>query len=59
MTTQFITLELPRPADPTLLIPMILQELNQRGMPLRWAITELISPGRIRVEAVVTVRDSL
>ncbi|AFY60925.1 hypothetical protein [Synechococcus sp. PCC 6312] len=54
MKTQFITLELPQPPDPSQLISLITEELIKVGMPLRWAITELPEPGMIRVEAVVT-----
>lgn len=54
LTTKFLILELPQPDDPSQLILLISQELTKMGSPLRWAITELPKPGRMRIEAVVT-----
>jgi uncharacterized membrane protein YdcZ (DUF606 family) len=52
MATQFITIEINLAA---LVIPLqaaIEAQLNERGEPLRWAITSVCS-GIVRVEAVV------
>lgn len=56
MTTHFITAEIDLQETPSQLQQAIEAELQERGEPLRWAITQ-VDPERktARVEAVVTV----
>ncbi|MBU6229836.1 MAG: hypothetical protein KGQ93_09100 [Cyanobacteria bacterium REEB459] len=57
LTIDWITLELPLPVLTSALIPLIKQQLQQRGEPLRWAITRVNSTTNlITVEAVVIVQ---
>jgi hypothetical protein len=56
MTTHFITAEIDLQESPTQLNQAIEAELNKRGEPLRWAITQVDSQQQTaQVEAVVTV----
>jgi hypothetical protein len=56
MTTHFITAEIDLQESPTQLNHAIEAELNKRGEPLRWAITQVDSQQQTaQVEAVVTV----
>ncbi len=55
MTTHFITAEMDLQANPLALTQAIEEELNKRGEPLRWAITEVdTEKEKVTVEAVVT-----
>ena len=59
MTTHFITAEIDWQADPAEMARAIEGELQKRGEPLRWAVTE-VNPNQqtLRVEAIVTVECS-
>lgn len=60
MTTHFITAEIDLQESPTQLNQAIEAELNKRGEPLRWAITQIDSQQQTaQVEAVVTVADPI
>ncbi len=55
MTTHFITAEIDLQASPVELNQAIEAELQKRGEPLRWAITEVNEETQTaQVEAVVT-----
>ncbi|MEG3439654.1 hypothetical protein V0288_21180 [Pannus brasiliensis CCIBt3594] len=55
MTTHFITAEIDLQESPRELQKAIETELEKRGEPLRWAITEVDSEReRVKVEAIVT-----
>jgi hypothetical protein len=53
MTTHFITAEIDHQASPAELNAAITAELERRGQPLRWAVTD-VQDGKAQVEAVVT-----
>lgn len=53
MTTHFITAEIDLQESPVKLQETITEELQKRGEPLRWAITE-VKNNKVQVEAVVT-----
>ncbi|MBP0018127.1 MAG: hypothetical protein J7647_11340 [Cyanobacteria bacterium SBLK] len=56
MTTHFITAEIDLQATPVKLKQEIEAELEKRGEPLRWAITEVDEKRqKAKVEAVITV----
>ncbi|WP_204103424.1 MULTISPECIES: hypothetical protein [Spirulina sp. CCY15215] len=56
MTTHFITAEIDLQETPIKLKQEIEAELEKRGEPLRWAITEVdIEAQKAKVEAVITV----
>ncbi|MEA5469247.1 hypothetical protein [Spirulina sp. 06S082] len=56
MTTHFITAEIDLQETPIKLKQEIEAELEKRGEPLRWAITEVDTEAqKAKVEAVVTV----
>ena len=58
MTTHFITAEIDCQESPQELQNAIASELQKRGEPLRWAVTEADDRARkVRVEAVVTTDD--
>ncbi|MFM6189939.1 MAG: hypothetical protein ACKPEN_04745 [Planktothrix sp.] len=60
MTTHFITAEIDLQESPTQLNQAIEAELNKRGEPLRWAITQVNSQQQTaQVEAVVTVTEPM
>ncbi len=60
MTTHFITAEIDLQESPTQLNQAIEAELNKRGEPLRWAITQIDSQQQTaQVEAVVTVAEPI
>lgn len=60
MTTHFITAEIDLQESPTELNQAIEAELNKRGEPLRWAITQVNSQQQTaQVEAVVTVHEPM
>jgi len=55
MTTHFITAEIDLTASPQALPKQVEAELEKRGEPLRWAVTEVDEAnGKAKVEAVVT-----
>lgn len=55
MTTHFITAEINLQESPLALQEAIVAELQQRGEPLRWAVTEIDADRQTaQVEAVVT-----
>ncbi|MCW6035708.1 hypothetical protein K4A83_05400 [Spirulina subsalsa FACHB-351] len=55
MTTHFITAEIDLQDSPVKLQKAIEAELEKRGEPLRWAITEVnTAEETVQVEAVVT-----
>jgi hypothetical protein len=55
MTTHFITAEIDLQDNPVKLQQAIAQELEKRGEPLRWAITNVDrDKQKARVEAIVT-----
>lgn len=55
MTTHFISAEMNLEETPAKLQQEIEKELQKRGEPLRWAITEVNSEKQtVQVEAVVT-----
>ena len=56
MTTHFITAEIDLQESPKRLQKAIEAELQRRGEPLRWAVTQVDSEAKkAQVEAVVTV----
>ncbi len=56
MTTHFISAEIDLSESPVELSQAIAAELEQRGEPLRWAITNVDEEAqKVSVEAVVTV----
>ncbi|MBW4546779.1 MAG: hypothetical protein KME25_20390 [Symplocastrum torsivum CPER-KK1] len=56
MTTHFITAEIDLQQTPTELQACIEAELQKRGEPLRWAITDVdVEQQKVSVEAIVTV----
>lgn len=56
MTTHFITAEIDLQETPIQLQQAIEAELEKRGEPLRWAITEVDEDKqKAKVEAIVTV----
>ncbi|NEQ20946.1 MAG: hypothetical protein F6K28_17305 [Microcoleus sp. SIO2G3] len=56
MTTHFITAEIDLQQTPTQLQACIEAELQKRGEPLRWAITDVdVEQQKVSVEAIVTV----
>jgi hypothetical protein len=56
MTTHFITAEIDLQENPAQLQQEIEAELNKRGKPLRWAITNVdVEQQKAQVEAIVTV----
>jgi hypothetical protein len=58
MTTHFITAEIDLQASPAETHRAIEAELQKRGEPLRWAVTEVDNEQqKVTVEAVVTVAD--
>jgi len=55
MTTHFITAEIDLQASPAKLHQEIVAELEKRGEPLRWAITNVdVHKEKATVEAIVT-----
>jgi hypothetical protein len=57
MTTHFITAEIDLQASPVEMQRQIEAELEKRGEPLRWAVTEVNEVRQTAiVEAVVTVK---
>ncbi|MFB2835805.1 hypothetical protein [Floridanema evergladense] len=55
MTTHFITAEIDLQASPAKLHQEIVAELEKRGEPLRWAITNVdVQEEKVSVEAIVT-----
>ena len=55
MTTHFITAEIDLQENPAELHQEIEAELNKKGEPLRWAITEVDKETeKAKVEAIVT-----
>ncbi len=59
MTTHFITAEIDLQESPKQLHQAIEAELQQRGEPLRWAVTAVDSEThKAQVEAVVTVSET-
>lgn len=55
MTTHFITAEIDLQASPAKLHQEIAAELEKRGEPLRWAITNVdVKEQKATVEAIVT-----
>ncbi|MBD2481260.1 hypothetical protein [Planktothrix sp. FACHB-1365] len=60
MTTHFITAEIDLQESPVDLNQAIEAELQKRGEPLRWAITNIDSEQqKAKVEAVVTVQKTI
>ena len=60
MTTHFITAEIDLTQSPQELPQAIEAELQKRGEPLRWAITQVDSEQQTaQVEAIVTVEEAL
>ena len=58
MTTHFITAEIDLQASPVALSDAIAAELQQRGEPLRWAITAVDETTQTAtIEGVVTTTD--
>lgn len=58
MTTHFITAEIDLQETPAQLQTAIETELEKRGEPLRWAVTEVdTTRQKVSVEAVVTVKE--
>ncbi|MGB3535990.1 MAG: hypothetical protein WBA13_21050 [Microcoleaceae cyanobacterium] len=59
MTTHFITAEIDLQQSPIQLQRAIEAELQQRGEPLRWAITSVDAEAqKAQIEAVVTVGEN-
>jgi hypothetical protein len=55
MTTHFITAEVNLQESPVEMQKAIEEELQKRGEPLRWAVTEIIVERQVAVvEAIVT-----
>jgi hypothetical protein len=60
MTTHFITAEIDVQESPQQLHRAIEAELQQRGEPLRWAVTQVnTETQKAQIEAVVTVSESV
>lgn len=58
MTTHFISAEFDANESPQQLQREIEAELEKRGEPLRWAVTDAnLDTGKVQVEAVVTRQD--
>lgn len=58
MTTHFITAEIDLQASPAETHQAIAAELQKRGEPLRWAVTEVdVEQQKAVVEAIVTRQD--
>ena len=58
MTTHFITAEIPLGENPAQLQKEIETELEKRGEPLRWAITEVDRDKQtVKVEGIVTKKE--
>jgi CRISPR/Cas system endoribonuclease Cas6 (RAMP superfamily) len=58
MTTHFITAEIDLQESPQQLQQAIEAELEKRGEPLRWAVTEVDeTEQKAHIEAVVTTAD--
>lgn len=58
MTTHFITAEVNLQENPAKLQQEIEAELNKRGEPLRWAVTQVDSKQQVaQVEAIVITAD--
>lgn len=56
MTTHFITAEIDLQESPVQLQQAITTELQKRGEPLRWAVTDVdAEQQKVQVEAIVTV----
>lgn len=59
MTTHFITAEIDLQESPQQLQQAIEAELEKRGEPLRWAVTEVDEEAqKAQIEAVVTTADN-
>ncbi len=59
MTTHFITAEIDLQQSPQQLHRAIEAELQQRGEPLRWAVTQVDTEAqKAQIEAVVTVGEN-
>lgn len=59
MTTHFITAEIDLQESPVAMQQAIEAELQKRGEPLRWAVTEVDSERqKALVEAIVTQADA-
>ncbi|OKH39337.1 hypothetical protein NIES2119_06240 [[Phormidium ambiguum] IAM M-71] len=60
MTTHFITAEIDLQESPAKLHEEIVAELEKRGEPLRWAITNVdVKEEKATVEAIVTTTTEL
>lgn len=60
MTTHFITAEIDLQESPAKLHEEIVAELEKRGEPLRWAITDVdVKEQKATVEAIVTTTTEL
>jgi hypothetical protein len=60
MTTHFITAEVNLQADPVETAKAIEAELQKRGEPLRWAVTDVNQEQQTAVvEAIVTTEESV
>lgn len=60
MTTHFITAEIDLQESPARLHEEIVAELEKRGEPLRWAITDVdVKEQKATVEAIVTTTTEL
>ncbi|HEY9653087.1 MAG TPA: hypothetical protein V6C95_20690 [Coleofasciculaceae cyanobacterium] len=58
MTTHFITAEIDLQQSPVQLHQAIEAELQERGEPLRWAVTSVdVEQQKATVEAIVTVSE--
>ncbi len=58
MTTHFITAEIDLQQSPVQLHQAIEAELQERGEPLRWAVTSVdVEQQKATVEAIVTVAE--
>jgi hypothetical protein len=58
--TQFLSLEVQLPDQPSQIQPLVLATLRQWGEPLRWAIASLHQDDQVTIaviEAVVTVQN--
>lgn len=59
MTTHFITAEINLQESPLALQEEIEAELQKRGEPLRWAVTDVdMEQQKVTVEAIVTGEES-
>jgi hypothetical protein len=60
MTTHFITAEINLQESPLALQQAIEAELQKRGEPLRWAITDVdVEQQKVTVEAIVTGKEGV